>query len=213
MQMPNRLPNIPNKHKICVICEGNEEYEYINRLKELKVWNKQYEISLVNAEGNGNIPARYQDRYQNGVYEAVLIFCDTDKKPYEQYDDIKRKINEFHGIDNVANEIIIFGNPCTMQIILKHWTDEVLKSQAKQVNAPLIEKYTRVKGYKGKGNQIKEVMEQITSENYRIMCERLNLLEQNDSIIGSSNFSKIIEWFESENCEWIGKINEILENE
>ena len=213
MQMPNRLPNIPNKNKICVICEGNEEYEYINRLKELKVWNEQYEISLVNAEGNGNIPARYQDRYQNGVYEAVLIFCDTDKKPYEQYDDIKRKINEFHGIDNVANEIIIFGNPCTMQIILKHWTDEVLKSQTKQVNAPLIEKYTRVKGYKGKENQIKEVMEQITSENYRVMCERLNQLEQNDSIIGSSNFSKIIEWFESENCEWIGKINEILENE
>lgn len=213
MQMPNRLPNIPNKHKICVICEGNEEYEYINRLKELKVWNEQYEISLVNAEGNGNIPARYQDRYQNGVYEAVLIFCDTDKKPYEQYDDIKRKINEFHGIDNVANEIIIFGNPCTMQIILKHWTDEMLKSQAKQVNAPLIEKYTRVKGYKGKGNQIKEVMEQITSENYKIMHERVKLLEQNDSIIGSSNFSKIIEWFESEDCDWICKINEILENE
>ena len=211
--MSNRLPHIPNKHKICVICEGNEEFEYIKRLKELKVWNEQYEISLVNAEGNGNIPARYQDRYQNGVYEAVLIFCDTDKKPYEQYDDIKRKINEFHGIENAANEIIIFGNPCTMQIILKHWTDEVLKSQAKQVNAPLIEKYTRVKGYKGKGNQIKEVMEQITSENYRVMCERLNILEQNDSIIGSSNFSKIIEWFESENCEWIGKINEILESE
>ena len=211
--MSNRLPHIPNKHKICVICEGNEEFEYIKRLKELKVWNEQYEISLVNAEGNGNIPARYQDRYQNGVYEAVLIFCDTDKKPYEQYDDIKRRINEFHGIENAANEIIIFGIPCTMQIILKHWTDEMLKSQAKQVNAPLIEKYTRVKGYKGKGNQIKDVMEQITSENYRIMHERVKLLEQNDSIIGSSNFSKIIEWFESEDCDWISKINEILESE
>ena len=211
--MSNRLPHIPNKHKICVICEGNEEFEYIKRLKKLKVWNEQYEISLVNAEGNGNIPARYQDRYQNGVYEAVLIFCDTDKKPYEQYDDIKRRINEFHGIENAANEIIIFGNPCTMQIILKHWTDEMLKSQAKQVNAPLIEKYTRVKGYKGKGNQIKDVMEQITSENYRIMHERVKLLEQNDSIIGSSNFSKIIEWFESEDCDWISKINEILESE
>ena len=211
--MSNRLPHIPNKHKICVICEGNEEFEYIKRLKELKVWNEQYEISLVNAEGNGNIPARYQDRYQNGVYEAVLIFCDTDKKPYEQYDDIKRRINEFHGIENAANEIIIFGNPCTMQIILKHWTDEMLKSQAKQVNAPLIEKYTRVKGYKGKGNQIKDVMEQITSENYRIMHERVKLLEQNDSIIGSSNFSKIIEWFESEDCDWISKINEIIESE
>ena len=98
--MPNRRPSLYNKHRVCIICEGNEEYKYIDRLKELKVWNEQYEVSLVNAEGNGNIPARYQDRYQNGAYEAVLIFCDTDKKPYEQYDDIKRKINEFHGIVN-----------------------------------------------------------------------------------------------------------------
>ena len=143
--MSNRRPSLYNKRKVCIICEGTEEYKYIDRLKELKVWNEQYEVSLVNAEGNGNIPARYQDRYQNGAYEAVLIFCDTDKKPYEQYDDIKRKINEFHGIDGIANEIIIFGNPCTMQIILKHWTDEMLTSQAKQVNAPIIEEHTKVK--------------------------------------------------------------------
>lgn len=126
--MVNRLPFIPDNHKICIICEGNEEYEYIKRLKDLKVWNEQYEISLVNAGGNGNIPARYQDRYQNGADQLVLVFCDTEKKPYEQYEDIKRKINEFHGVDNAADEVIIFGNPCTMQIISKHWTDENLKS-------------------------------------------------------------------------------------
>lgn len=211
--MPNRRPGLYNKHRVCIICEGNEEYKYIDRLKELKVWNEQYEVSLVNAEGNGNIPARYQDRYQNGAYEAVLIFCDTDKKPYEQYDDIKRKINEFHGIDGIANEIIIFGNPCTMQIILKHWTDEMLTSQAKQVNAPIIEELTKVKGYKGKENQIKEIMNCITPKNYSAMRERVKLLNQNDSIIGNSNFSKIIEWLESEDCEWIDKINEMLENE
>lgn len=211
--MPNRRPGLYNKHRVCIICEGNEEYKYIDRLKELKVWNEQYEVSLVNAEGNGNIPARYQDRYQNGAYEAVLIFCDTDKKPYEQYDDIKRKINEFHGIDGIANEIIIFGNPCTMQIILKHWTDEMLTSQAKQVNAPIIEELTKVKGYKGKENQIKEIMNCITPKNYSVMRERVKLLDQNDSIIGNSNFSKIIEWFESEDCEWIDKINKMLENE
>ena len=54
----------------------------------------------------------------------VFVFCDTDKKPYEQYEDIKRKINEFHGIDNAASEVVIFVNPCTMQIISRHWTDE-----------------------------------------------------------------------------------------
>lgn len=68
------------------------------------------------------------------------MFCDTEKKPHEQYEDIKRKINEFHGVDNAADEVIMFGNPCTMQIISKHWTDENLKSPAKPVNAPLIKK-------------------------------------------------------------------------
>ena len=47
--MPNKLPKFFDKHKICIICEGNEEYEYLNRLKNLKVWNEQYDISLVNA--------------------------------------------------------------------------------------------------------------------------------------------------------------------
>ena len=71
--MTNKLPKFIDKHKICIICEGNEEYEYLNRLKTLKVWNEQYDISLVNADGNGNIPARYQDRYQNGA--IVRSFC------------------------------------------------------------------------------------------------------------------------------------------
>jgi len=120
MPMPNKLPKFFDNHKICIICEGNEEYEYLKRLKILKVWNEQYDISLVNAGGNGNIPARYQDRYQNGADELVLVFCDTEKKPHEQYEDIKRKINVFHGVDNAADEVIMFGNPCTMQIISKH---------------------------------------------------------------------------------------------
>lgn len=49
MLMTNRLPRVSDKHKICIICEGNEEYEYLNRLKDLKVWNEQYDFSLVNA--------------------------------------------------------------------------------------------------------------------------------------------------------------------
>ena len=63
-------------------------------MKELKVWSEKYDILLVNACGNGNIPARYQDRYQNGSDEVVLVFGDTEKKPHGQYEDIKRKIND-----------------------------------------------------------------------------------------------------------------------
>ena len=207
--MTNKLPKFIDKHKICIICEGNEEYEYLNRLKELKVWNEQYDISLVNANGNGNIPARYQDRYQNGTYEVVLVFCDTEKKPHEQYVDIKRKINEFHGVDNAADEVVIFANPCTMQIIIKHWMDENIKSPAKKVNAPLIEKYTGVENYKGRTDQIKRVMEQITAENYQDMQCRVSRMKDNDAIIGSSNFSRFMGCFEGD-AAWMEKIDQLL---
>ena len=210
MWMQNKLPKIFDKHKICIICEGNEEYEYLKRLIELKVWNEQYEISLVNAGGNGNIPARYQDRYQNGADELVLVFCDTEKKPYEQYEDIKRKINEFHDVDNVANEVIMFANPCTMQIISKHWTDENLKSPAKPVNAPMIKAYTGVENYKGRADQIEKVMEYVTMENYMYMRQRVNKLEINDSVMGSSNFGKYIRLFESDDSGWIEEIEASL---
>lgn len=39
MPMPNKMPKFFDKHKICIICEGNEEYQYLKRLKDLKVWN------------------------------------------------------------------------------------------------------------------------------------------------------------------------------
>ena len=209
--MSNKLPKFLDNHKICIICEGYEEYEYLRRLKGLKVWNEQYDISLVNASGNGNIPARYQDRYQNGADELVLVFCDTEKKPHEQYEDIKRKINEFHGADNAADEVIMFGNPCTMQIISKHWTDENLKSPAKPVNAHLIKKYTGVENYKGRADQIQKVMEHVTEENYVDMCQRVRKLELDDSITGSSNFGKFIKLFEDSDSSWIEEINKKVE--
>ena len=196
MPMPNKMPKFFDKHKICIICEGNEEYQYLKRLKDLKVWNEQYDISLVNAGGNGNIPARYQDRYQNGADELVLVFCDTEKKPHEQYEDIKRKINEFHGVDNAAKEVIIFGNPCTMQIISKHWTDENLKSPAKPVNAPLIKKYTDVENYKGRADQIEEIMKHVTKENYVEMSRRVESLESQDFMTGhvAKGAKAVIAW-------------------
>lgn len=209
--MANKHPEFSDKHKICIICEGNEEYGYLERLKELKVWNEQYEILPFNAGGNGNIPARYQDHYQNGSYEVVLVFCDTEKKPHEQYEDIKRKINEFHGVPDAADEVVMFGNPCTMQIIVKHWTDENLKSPAKSVNASLIKKYTGVENYKGREDQIEEVMKYITKENYRDMSRRVGGLESDDSVVGISNFGKFIQLFENDDSGWIEEINRSLE--
>ena len=209
--MTNKLPNLNNKSKICIICEGDEEYEYLDKLKLLYLWSDEYNIELVNAKGNGNIPARYQDKFQNGSYNIVLVFCDTDKKPYEQYEDIKRKINEFHGLTDAADDVVIFGNPCTMQIIILHWCDIILKSHKKKDNAPIIQECVGIENYKAREDQRNQLFAQITLDNYKKMCKRVKKLSTDDTVVGSSNFGKFIDYFSSENEKWIEEINYKME--
>lgn len=210
--MINRIPQFFSGSRICIICEGDEEYEYLEKLISLQVWSKTYEFVLDNAEGNGNIPARYQDKYQNGSYDLVLVFCDTDKKPYEQYGDIKRKINEVHGTECAADQVVIFGNPCTMQIIIEHWDEVMLESHKKKKNAPIIYGLTGIENYKGRADQRKAIFSKITKDNYREMQKRIKKLLTDDSIKGSSNFGKFMEYFSSDNDSWIQKINNAIED-
>lgn len=49
--MRDRLFKSINNIKICIIRAGFEEYDYINKLNELKVWCNDYEITPINAEG------------------------------------------------------------------------------------------------------------------------------------------------------------------
>ncbi len=211
--MKNSIPFIIDSKKVCIICEGNEEYGYFNKLKELGVWNNQYSFDLVNAGGNGNVPARYQDKYQNGSYDVVLVFCDTDRKPYEQYEDIKSKIDNIHGISGVSSEVVIFGNPCTMQIIIEHWEDIKLTTQSKKKNAPLIEKHTGIKNYDAHKDQIDALVSFINAQNYDLMCKRISGLSVNDKDVGSTNILRFLNNFSSESSLWIDEINSKLDIE
>jgi hypothetical protein len=209
--MTNRKPFISIKNKICIICEGFEEYEYIEKLLSLDVWNKCYEFILINAKSNGKIPAIYQDLYAKDFYDIILVFCDTDKKPYEDYETIKSKIDKIHG-DNSAGNIIIFANPCTMQIILLHFADVRLISHKKFDNRKYIQSLTGIDGYKAKKAQRDRLFNQITKENYKTMIKNIVKLAINDTEISSTNFLQFINYFERDNLEWIININKKLES-
>ena len=197
---------------VCIICEGPEEYDYLSRIKELDVWDECYKVDIVNAYGNGNIPARYQDKFQNGQYDVVLVFCDTDKKPHEQYIDIKRKIDYFHGVP-VSNEVVMFGNPCTMQIIIKHWGDINLTSASKKANAIKIFECTGLASYDAHKEQRKELMKRITRENYLEMISRLENLSKKDNEMNSSNFGYYMKCLEQSDSSWIKRINDLISSE
>lgn len=207
----SKLPPLSTRHKICVICEGYEDTAYFNRLIALNVWDPIYEFILVNAKSASNIFARYQDAFQNDKYELILIFCDTDKSPYKEYSLIKSKINEFHGQKRKAHEkIVIFANPCTMQIILSHFGDVSLKNQGKKTNSKVIESLTGIKDYDAHENQINEMCNIIFQRTYQEMKARISNMDYPDTTSGSTNFIHFLDKFESSDPKWIDKISQSL---
>lgn len=93
-----------NKPRILIICEGYEEYEYLNALKKLNL-QYNYDISLINAESNGSIFPIYQYSYQNDDYDLILIIADTDRPTYDDFILMINKINTFHDIENFADKL------------------------------------------------------------------------------------------------------------
>lgn len=208
--MANKLPALNTKHRICVICEGYEDVEYFKRLMELNVWNSAYEFFPINAKSASNIPARFQDAFQNDTYEIILVFCDTDKDPYREYLQVKKNINNFFGKQKAAEKLIIFANPCTMQIILSHFGDVELKNQSKKTNAAEIERLTNVKNYDAHKEQIKIICGKIFQRTYSDMRERVSAINFSDTTSCSTNFIKFLERFESDDVKWISGINKHL---
>lgn len=204
------LPPIRSKHRVCVICEGFEDYHYFKRPMDLNVWNSAYNFTLINVKSASNIPARFQNEYQNDRYEIILVFCDTDKEPYREYAQVKTKINNFLGKRKVAEKVIIFANPCTMQIVLLHFGDISLKNQGKKTNSSVIEQTTGIQNYDAHEEQIKELCRKITRTNYPEMKRRAEAINNPDTISGSTNICTFLDRFEAADDRWIAEIRKAL---
>ena len=98
-----------------------------------------------------------------------------------------------------------------MQIIINHWAETLLKSPAKKMNAPIIEACTGVPHYKAREDQRQKVFAKVTKENYGIMLERIKKLPDDDTVAGSSNFGKFMDYFSNEDDSWVEEINKVLE--
>lgn len=197
-----------NKPKILIICEGYEETEYLESIKKLNVWDN-YDIDLINAESNGSLFSLYQYHYQNDNYDLVLIMADTDRPTYDSFLLVLKKINDFHDVENFADNIVIFGNPCTMQIILNHFSNEciyVLKSNKKK-NGPLIYSLTGVADYDAHADQRKAIFDQININNYNIMKTNISKCSHKYYEISSTNFLKFVDNLELNDYTWIDNIN------
>ena len=198
-----------DSRRICIVCEGFEEIDYMNALINKAVFSDKYDFVLINSKSINNIADIYISKYQSNSYDLVLVFCDTDKSPYDRYNAIKQEINDFHD-KVISQKVIIFGNPCTMQIILSHFAKIKLTSQSKSVNAKYIEELTGIVNYKANEEQRKQLFSKINRKNYATMKENVSELSSNDEDISSTNILSFIKKFENDDDSWIDEINEKL---
>ena len=126
---------------------------------------------------------------------------------------IKKKINNIHGNNKSANHITIFANPCTMQIILLHFSMIQLSSHKKEDNKVHIKKFTKIGSYRAKQEQRDRLFTTINLENYKFMMSNCKTLPNDDTITGSSNFSIFLDRFSNNDTVWIDEINKVLQEE
>lgn len=131
--------------KIAVIVEGNEEECLFSIAKETGHFNSALDIEIINAGGEGNVPAFFQDYYSNPVYDCAVAVYDVDNKcdcDSSIYSITKNKLEEIVG--EKVNTISFCTNPNILQILLLG-CDEIekvsLNSTSKANNEKLVSSY------------------------------------------------------------------------
>lgn len=209
--MLRRLPQIKTGNSILIVCEGSEEYDYLEALKKCGVWSNKLSIKLKNAKSINNILSQYQYEFANDNYDLIVIFCDTEVPPYDEFINLKKAINEFHGKE-VAEKIVFFTNPCSMQIILSHFNRVNLKSNSKTNNSTLIHKLTGVKDYIATENQRTSIMKKINAKNYEVMKQNVAGLSGKCDVVPSTNVLELFEKLEKNEGSWIQKLKEEIDS-
>lgn len=205
-----------HRHHICIICEGTEDYEYLMKLEKLGLWSRSYKFRMINAKKASHIPEAYEYSYRSDRFELVLVFCDTDRPPHTEFERIREKLSDLlHCPLSKVESVIMYANPCTMQIMLRHFDPKVeLSTQNKKKNAPRIEELTGVKDYDAHADQIGAICGMINRHNYKDMLENLRSIDHSQyTTVPSTNFGRFLQWFESDDTSWIDEINSYLRQE
>lgn len=199
------MRSIKAQYRLCVICEGSEEFQYLKRLKELGVWSDIYSIKLINVGSIDNIAPRYQYEFSQAGYDLIFAFCDAETAPYEQFKRMKEKIDNLYQKGKASDKLVIFANPCTMQIVLSHFEKMRLRTNSKSANGRLIERLTGIAEYRAKAGQLDAISKLLTKENYDEMKENLSDMSTELEIVPSTNFLQFVERLESNDAKWVNK--------
>lgn len=128
-----------------------------------------------------------------------------DRAP-EAYNNILLGIENILGAGN-AEKVITFTRPCTLQIILSHFGEVNLTTQAKASAREDVERLTGVQHYDAHQDQLNTICQKIFFRSWGELQDRLKLLSTNPNDIPSSNICLLFDRLCSDNFEWIDDLN------
>jgi len=196
------------RKRIAILCEGFEEKPFLEKILSFPCINRSlYELGpIVNAKGNGSLFPKFQDMYGKNLYDLILIFCDADKGSgpflslYDKLDD------GLFGGKRIAERIIIFVNPVTLQVVLSNFGKVALTHVSKRKNQEAVEALTGIKNYDATEEQIAEMMRRINTRTYAVMKENLQSVSTDKTKVPSTNLLQFLERLESDDDSWVDEI-------
>lgn len=198
-------------HKVCLVLEGFEEYAYFEKIMKFPCFDSGYEIKLINAKSASNVPAIYQEEFAKNMHEVVLVVCDKDRRP-TQFEFIVKSLDNILGPGR-AMEVITFTSPCTLQVILSHFGDVCLTTQAKKAAQNVVKQLTGVDKYDAHRDQLIAICSRIHYRTYEDMKKRVGQLSTCPDDMPSTNILKLLDRLESDDTSWISNINSKLSAE
>ena len=203
---------IENIKRILIICEGSEEYDYIEKLRQINTsWSKKIKLVLKNAKGIDRIFPIYQYELQDNNYYLIFIVCDTEIPPYEQFKKLKSNIDKkIYGF-NASKHVVFFANPCSMQIILSHFDEVKLTTNNKNKNSKLIKDLTGVEEYDGSDKKRTPIFNKLTILNYKYMKETIKKISSLEEDVPSSNILDLFDGLDYDTDNWLKTIHKKLD--
>ena len=194
------------KKRIAFIPEGSEEERLLQKYLDLSLFSDVYLFDPpISAGGINNVPAKFHELFSTGVYDGIFPLIDADRDSCH-FNEVRTKLKEIVGFD--PSQLIIFTNPCTLQIMLAHLGDDIIKTESKRANHPLVQKNWPLikKPYGAHKYQLDLICDSLTADNYQDMKRRISKLSTNCRQVPSTSLLAFLEHFESDDASWLNGI-------
>lgn len=133
-----------NMFNVCIIAEGNEEYQFFETMKNSGVIPSNLSIDVYNAEGYGYVAPLFQEYNSYELYDCVTCVYDVDYRQFEKdspYLRVFRQLIDILGNEDAAKAVSFCTNPNFLQIYLlsmRPLSEIALFATSKKTNTPFV---------------------------------------------------------------------------